>query len=72
MPPEIRMLVLFLRTRETLSSSPWVIITWTLIISVLDRMSGELGFYDIVVGNQGDRNDLALWFKGGSLVSTYA
>lgn len=32
-------------------------------------MSGELGFYDIVVGNQGDRNDLALWFKEGSLVS---
>jgi len=32
-------------------------------------MSGELGFYTIVVGNEGDRNDLALWFKGGSLVS---
>lgn len=31
-------------------------------------MSGELGAYDVVVGNQGDRNDLALWFKGGSLV----
>jgi len=31
-------------------------------------MSGELGFYDIVVGNEGDRNDLALWWNGGSLV----
>lgn len=31
-------------------------------------MSGELGFYDTVVGNQGDRNDLDLWYKGGSLV----
>jgi beta-glucosidase len=33
-------------------------------------MSGELGTYDIVEGNQGDRNDLALWFNGGSLVSS--
>lgn len=33
-------------------------------------MSGELGFYNIVVGNMGDRNDLDLWFKGGSLVSS--
>ena len=32
-------------------------------------MSGELGAYDIVVGNMGDRNDLELWYKGGSLVS---
>jgi hypothetical protein len=39
---------------------------------VIDRnhsMSGELGAYDIVVGNMGDRNDLNLWWKGGSLVS---
>lgn len=33
-----------------------------------NSMSGELGFYDTVVGNQGDRNDLDLWYKGGSLV----
>lgn len=32
-------------------------------------MSGELGFYDVVVGNMGDRNDLNLWWSGGSLVS---
>jgi hypothetical protein len=32
-------------------------------------MSGELGAYDTVVGNMGDRNDLDLWWKGGSLVS---
>ena len=36
-------------------------------------MSGELGTYDIVVGNQGDRNNLDLWYNGGSLVrSSYA
>jgi beta-glucosidase len=34
-----------------------------------NAMSGELGFYDVVVGNMGDRNDLDLWYKGGSLVS---
>lgn len=31
-------------------------------------MSGELGAYTTVHGNQGDRNDLDLWWKGGSLV----
>jgi beta-glucosidase len=35
-------------------------------------MSGELGGYDIVVGNMGDRNDLDLWYKGGSLVEAVA
>ncbi|KAF9557186.1 glycoside hydrolase family 3 protein [Agrocybe pediades] len=34
--------------------------------------SGELGAYTVVVGNQGDRNDLALWWKGGSLVERVA
>jgi beta-glucosidase len=34
-----------------------------------NAMSGELGFYDVVEGNMGDRNDLALWWKGGSMVS---
>lgn len=37
-----------------------------------NAMSGELGFYTIVVGNEGDRNDLALWFKGGSLIEHVA
>ncbi|KAF9460178.1 glycoside hydrolase family 3 protein [Collybia nuda] len=37
-----------------------------------NAMSGELGFYDIVVGNQGDRNDLDLWWKGGSLIERVA
>ncbi|KAF8968285.1 glycoside hydrolase family 3 protein [Flammula alnicola] len=37
-----------------------------------NAMSGELGFYDIVVGNEGDRNDLNLWYKGGSLVESVA
>lgn len=36
------------------------------------RMSGELGAYDTVVGNMGDRNDLDLWWQGGSLVERVA
>ena len=35
-------------------------------------MSGELGSYDIVVGNMGDRNDLNLWWQGGDLVERVA
>lgn len=35
-------------------------------------MSGELGFYDIVVGNMGDRNDLALWWNCGSMIKAVA
>ncbi|KDR81909.1 hypothetical protein GALMADRAFT_60230 [Galerina marginata CBS 339.88] len=38
----------------------------------VNAMSGELGFYDTVVGNMGDRNDLELWWKGGSLVQRVA
>ncbi|KAF4583646.1 hypothetical protein EYR38_002401 [Pleurotus pulmonarius] len=37
-----------------------------------NAMSGELGFYDVVVGNMGDRNDLDLWFRGGSLIERVA
>ncbi|KIY53470.1 glycoside hydrolase family 3 protein [Fistulina hepatica ATCC 64428] len=33
---------------------------------------GELGFYDIVDGNEGDRNDMNLWWKGGSLLEDVA
>lgn len=35
-------------------------------------MSGELGSYDTVVGNMGDRNDLALWWSGSSMVEAVA
>ena len=35
-------------------------------------MSGELGFYDTVVGNMGDRNDLELWWKGSSMIEAVA
>ena len=35
-------------------------------------MSGELGSYDVVVGNMGDRNDLALWWNGGSMIEAVA
>lgn len=43
-----------------------------LAIVFVNAMSGELGAYDIVVGNMGDRNDLDLWYKGGSLVKAVA
>lgn len=35
-------------------------------------MSGELGSYTFVVGNEGDRNDLDLWYKGGSMIENVA
>ena len=35
-------------------------------------MSGELGFYDIVAGNMGDRNDLTLWWNGGGMIKAVA
>ncbi|KAM6490503.1 glycoside hydrolase family 3 protein [Amanita muscaria] len=38
----------------------------------VNAMSGELGSYDIVVGNMGDRNDLELWWDGGKLVQRVA
>ncbi|KAB5594636.1 hypothetical protein CTheo_1958 [Ceratobasidium theobromae] len=37
-----------------------------------NAMSGELGAYDLVSGNLGDRNDLDLWYKGGSLIEQVA
>ena len=55
----------FSQTRESITCPivKFFALTW------FHSMSGELGFYTVVVGNEGDRNDLALWFKGGSLVS---
>ncbi|KAG6887039.1 hypothetical protein C0992_001103, partial [Termitomyces sp. T32_za158] len=38
----------------------------------VNAMSGELGIYVTVEGNQGDRNDLELWYEGGSLVEAVA
>ncbi|KAJ7578614.1 glycoside hydrolase family 3 protein [Mycena floridula] len=43
-----------------------------LAIVFVFAMSGELGFYEIVEGNEGDRNDLDLWWSGGSLVERVA
>ncbi|KJA21128.1 glycoside hydrolase family 3 protein [Hypholoma sublateritium FD-334 SS-4] len=37
-----------------------------------NAMSGELGSYTFVVGNEGDRNDLDLWYKGGSMIESVA
>ncbi|CAE6386266.1 unnamed protein product [Rhizoctonia solani] len=41
-------------------------------IVFVNAMSGELGPWDLVVGNFGDRNDLDLWYKGGSLIEQVA
>ncbi|KAJ7059706.1 glycoside hydrolase family 3 protein [Mycena amicta] len=41
-------------------------------IVLVNAMSGELGFYQVVDGNEGDRNDLELWFSGSSLVQNVA
>ncbi|KAJ2914198.1 hypothetical protein MD484_g6200, partial [Candolleomyces efflorescens] len=38
----------------------------------VNAMSGELAFYAVVHGNMGDRNDLDLWWRGGSLVERVA
>ncbi|KAG6882905.1 hypothetical protein C0993_008700, partial [Termitomyces sp. T159_Od127] len=38
----------------------------------VNAMSGELGLYVVVEGNQGDRNDLDLWYEGGSLIEAVA
>jgi beta-glucosidase len=35
-------------------------------------MSGELGIYDLVDGNMGDRNDLNLWFQTDSMIQAVA
>jgi len=36
----------------------------------VNAMSGELGIFQNVNGNFGDRNDLDLWFNGGAMVGT--
>ncbi|KAJ7209261.1 glycoside hydrolase family 3 protein [Mycena pura] len=41
-------------------------------IVLVNAMSGELGFYQFVDGNEGDRNDLELWFSGSDLVQNVA
>ncbi|KAF9533583.1 glycoside hydrolase family 3 protein [Crepidotus variabilis] len=38
----------------------------------VNAMSGELGFYDTVVNNMGDRNELDLWWSGADLVGRVA
>lgn len=41
-------------------------------IVCVNAMSGELGFYDVVDGNMGDRNDMQIWFGGSDLVTAVA
>ncbi|TFK25771.1 glycoside hydrolase family 3 protein [Coprinopsis marcescibilis] len=38
----------------------------------VNAASGELALYTVVHGNMGDRNDLDLWWKGGSLIERVA
>ncbi|KAG2020918.1 cellulose-binding beta-glucosidase [Coprinopsis cinerea AmutBmut pab1-1] len=38
----------------------------------VNAASGELAFYTVVHGNMGDRNDLDLWWRGGSLIERVA
>ncbi|KIK64152.1 glycoside hydrolase family 3 protein [Collybiopsis luxurians FD-317 M1] len=59
-------------TSNDLSGGPAVAKGKDLALVFANAMSGELGFYQIVDGNEGDRNDLNLWFKGGSLIEDVA
>ncbi|KAJ7473766.1 glycoside hydrolase family 3 protein [Mycena galericulata] len=43
-----------------------------LAIVLVNAMSGELGFYQSVNGNEGDRNDMEIWFSGSTLVEDVA
>ncbi|KAJ7489647.1 glycoside hydrolase family 3 protein [Mycena galericulata] len=43
-----------------------------LAIVFVNAMSGELGAYQIVDGNEGDRNDLELWSAGNDLIQNVA
>jgi len=63
-----KMFALFSQMRESITC----LIVRFFALTWFHSMSGELGSYTIVVGNEGDRNDLALWFKGGSLVSIWS
>jgi len=41
-------------------------------IVLVNAMSGELGFYQVVDGNEGDRNDMEIWFSGSTLIENVA
>lgn len=57
---------------NSLSDGPKAAAGKSIAFVFVNAMSGELGFYDTVEGNQGDRNDLNFWWKGGSLVESVA
>jgi beta-glucosidase len=59
-------------TSNDLTGGPAIAAGKDLALVFANAMSGELGFYQIVDGNEGDRNDLNLWFKGGSLIEDVA
>ncbi|KAF8188327.1 glycoside hydrolase family 3 protein [Pholiota molesta] len=78
--PPIDALTSFIGTSATITTSlsndldagPTAAKGKDMAIVFANAMSGELGAYDIVVGNEGDRNDLDLWWKGGSLIQDVA
>ncbi|KAJ3967600.1 glycoside hydrolase superfamily [Lentinula raphanica] len=59
-------------TSNDLTGGPAVAEGKDVAIVFANAMSGELGFYNIVDGNEGDRNDLNLWWKGGSMIEDVA
>ncbi|KAG6883483.1 hypothetical protein C0993_005919 [Termitomyces sp. T159_Od127] len=78
--PPIDAIASFVGTSATITSSlsndlaagPAAAVGKDAALVFVNAMSGELGAYDVVNGNQGDRNDLDLWYKGGSLVEAVA
>ncbi|KAG6888324.1 hypothetical protein C0995_009191 [Termitomyces sp. Mi166 len=78
--PPIDAITSFVGTSATITSSlsndltagPAVAKGKDVALVFVNAMSGELGAYDVVNGNQGDRNNLDLWYKGGSLVDAVA
>ncbi|KAJ7608391.1 glycoside hydrolase family 3 protein [Roridomyces roridus] len=55
-----------------LSQGPAAATGADMAIVFVNAMSGELGFYQSVNGNEGDRNDLELWFSGSTLITNTA
>ncbi|KAJ7138264.1 glycoside hydrolase family 3 protein [Mycena epipterygia] len=55
-----------------LTAGPKAAVGKDVAIVLVNAMSGELGFYQSVNGNEGDRNDMELWFSGSALVQAVA
>ncbi|KAF7319475.1 Glycoside hydrolase family 3 protein [Mycena chlorophos] len=55
-----------------LNAGPAAAVGKDVAIVLANAMSGELGFYVSVNGNEGDRNDLELWYSGSQLIQNVA